>query len=224
VAGAKSGDLINTLLGRSTDGGATWSEAQLSTHGSNFRWEAHGARRVGFWGDYIYVSAVPAQSPRCEPTGTTSCPAWTHEPTGPDRFDVYQLCTNVPDDINSASYSPRESPTRMFDLGLLNQSIYIDWSCVRALAPAASRAAGERRSGRSKTPSAAQDNTAAQGHRRQVFMDRRSTCACRKALSHLYSLGADARTRTGNRSITSRVRCQLRHAGDALIVVATDRG
>jgi hypothetical protein len=162
VAGAKSGDLINTLLGRSTDGGATWSEAQLSTHGSNFRWEAHGARRVGFWGDYIYVSAVPAQSPRCEPTGTTSCPAWTHEPTGPDRFDVYQLCTNVPDDINSASYSPRESPTRMFDLGLLNQSIYIDWSCVRALAPAASRAAGERRSGRSKTPSAAQDNTAAQ--------------------------------------------------------------
>jgi hypothetical protein len=36
--------------------------------------------------------------------------------------------------------------------------------------------------------------------------------------------GADARTRTGNRSITSRVRCQLRHAGGALIVVATDQG
>ena len=35
---------------------------------------------------------------------------------------------------------------------------------------------------------------------------------------------ADARTRTGNRSITSQVRCQLRHAGEALIVVATDQG
>jgi hypothetical protein len=51
--GANSGDVINTFLARSTDGGATWSEAQLTSHGSNFAWETHGARRDGFWGDYI---------------------------------------------------------------------------------------------------------------------------------------------------------------------------
>jgi hypothetical protein len=57
--GTNSGDVVNTFLARSSDGGATWTETQLTSHGSNFNWETHGARRDGFWGDYIYVSAVP---------------------------------------------------------------------------------------------------------------------------------------------------------------------
>lgn len=67
-------------------------------------------RRPGAW--TAATDRSPARAglhlsrPRCGPTGTTSCPAWTREPTAPDRFDVYQLCTSVPDDINVASYSP----------------------------------------------------------------------------------------------------------------------
>jgi hypothetical protein len=89
---------------------------------------------------------------------------------------------------------------------------------------AASRAAGERRSGRSKRPSAAQDNTAAQASADRSSWTEDQLAPAVKALSHLYSLGADARTRTGNRSITSRVRCQLRHAGEASIVAALSPG
>ena len=36
----------------------TWTEAQVTGHGSNFNWETHASRRDGFWGDYIYVSAA----------------------------------------------------------------------------------------------------------------------------------------------------------------------
>ena len=31
----------------------------MSTHGSNLGWETHGGRTIGFWGDYLYISAVP---------------------------------------------------------------------------------------------------------------------------------------------------------------------
>lgn len=53
-------------------------------------------RRPGAW--IAATDRSPARAglhlsrPRCGPTGTTSCPAWTREPTAPDRFDVYQLC------------------------------------------------------------------------------------------------------------------------------------
>jgi hypothetical protein len=129
TAGANSGDLINTFLARSTDCGTTWSEAQLSTHGSNFGWETHGARRVGFWGDDIYVSAVPG----------AVTPVWTDwrdlvpgvDPasrppqTGSTSTSPAPTC---PTTSTRRRTAPPESPTRMFDLGLLNQSIYIDWS------------------------------------------------------------------------------------------------
>ena len=65
--------------------------------------------------------------------------------------------------------------------------------------------AGERRSGRSKTPSAAQDNTAAQASADRSSRTEDQLAPAVKALSHLHSLGADARIRTGNRSITRSV-------------------
>src|SRR5436309_3501848 len=58
ASGANSGDVVNTYVARSTDGGATWGETQVSSAGSNFGWESHGSRRIGFWGDYLYISAV----------------------------------------------------------------------------------------------------------------------------------------------------------------------
>jgi hypothetical protein len=57
--GTNSGDVVNSFLAKSSDGGASWSSTQLSNHGSNFGWETHGSRLIGFWGDYLYVSAVP---------------------------------------------------------------------------------------------------------------------------------------------------------------------
>ena len=42
ATGANSGDVINTFLAQSTDGGATWSETQLSTHGWHVLEAMHG--------------------------------------------------------------------------------------------------------------------------------------------------------------------------------------
>ena len=49
--GMNSGDVVNAFVAQSTDGGVSWTETQVSGAGSNFGWETHGSRRVGFWGD-----------------------------------------------------------------------------------------------------------------------------------------------------------------------------
>lgn len=127
--GMNSGDVVNTMLAKSTDGGKTWNETQVSMHGSNFNWETHGSRRDGFWGDYIYVSAV----------GGTVVTAWTDSrdlvagtdprETGTsddhDGFDVYQPCTYVPNDINAPSYSSPAISDPCLSQGGLDQNIYI---------------------------------------------------------------------------------------------------
>jgi hypothetical protein len=128
ASGQNSGDVVHTLVARSTNGGVGWSETQLSTVGSNFNWETHGARRDGFWGDYIYISAV----------GTTVMAAWTDSrdlvpgtdprETGADDdhdgFDVYQPCTYVPNDINAAAYSSPTIDDPCLSQGGLDQNIY----------------------------------------------------------------------------------------------------
>src|SRR5207247_1814861 len=67
AGGANSGNVVNTYVAQSTNGGASWSETQVSSVGSNFGWETHASRRDGFWGDYLYISAV----------GGTVKAAWT---------------------------------------------------------------------------------------------------------------------------------------------------
>jgi hypothetical protein len=61
AAGTNSGDVVDTYVAKSTDGGSSWTETRISEFGSNFNWETHGARMIGFWGDYIYISAVPSR-------------------------------------------------------------------------------------------------------------------------------------------------------------------
>jgi hypothetical protein len=127
--GVNSGDVVNTIIARSTDGGVSWTETQVTTHGSNFGWETHGSRRLGFWGDYIYVSAV----------GTAVNVAWTDSrdlrpgddprETGAaddeDGFDVYQQgCVYVPNDINAPSYSSPANDDPCLSQGGLDQNIY----------------------------------------------------------------------------------------------------
>jgi hypothetical protein len=128
ASGTNSGNVVNTYLAKSTNGGVAWSESQLSTAGSNFGWETHGARRDGFWGDYIYVSAA----------GSTVVATWTDSrdlvpgsdprETGSsddhDGFDVYQPCTYVPNDINAASYTSPAVSDSCLSQGGLDQNIY----------------------------------------------------------------------------------------------------
>lgn len=56
--GVNSGDVVHAVVAQSSDGVA-WTPTTASSAGSNFGWETNGSRRVGFWGDYLYVSAVP---------------------------------------------------------------------------------------------------------------------------------------------------------------------
>jgi hypothetical protein len=128
AGGQNSGDVIHTWVARSTNGGTGWSETRISTAGSNFGWETHGARRDGFWGDYIYISAV----------GSTVMTAWTDSrdlvpgtdprETGAaddhDGFDVFQPCTYVPNDINAAAYSSPTIDDPCLSQGGLDQNIY----------------------------------------------------------------------------------------------------
>jgi hypothetical protein len=120
--------VVHTFVAKSSNGGVGWSETQISTVGSNFGWETHSSRRVGFWGDYIYVSAV----------GATVMTAWTDSrdlvpgadpreigaDDDHDGFDVYQPCTYVPNDINAPSYSSPTIADPCLSQGGLDQNIY----------------------------------------------------------------------------------------------------
>lgn len=128
AAGANSGDVVNTFLARSSDGGATWNETQLTSHASNFGWETHGARRDGFWGDYNYVSAVPGAVNAAWTDSRDLVPGTDPRETGSsddgDGFDVFQPCTYAPNDINAASYSSPSTSDPCLSQGGLDQNIY----------------------------------------------------------------------------------------------------
>jgi len=102
AGGRNSGGAEDAFIARSSDGGTTWTETRVSNFSSNLNWETHGARRVPFWGDYIYVSAVP---------GGVNV-AWTdsrdlvpgvdpRDPTATDGFDVLQCNASTLASCNS---------------------------------------------------------------------------------------------------------------------------
>jgi len=129
AAGVNSGDVVNTFIARSANG-TSWTEAQVTSVGSNFGWETHGSRRIGFWGDYIYVSAVPGA---VNVTWTDSRdlvagsdPRETGADDDHDGFDGYQPCTYVPNDINAPSYSQPLVSDSCLSQGGLDQNIYSD--------------------------------------------------------------------------------------------------
>ena len=127
--GVNSGDVVHAFVAQSTDGGVTWTETQVSTAGSNFGWETHGSRRVGFWGDYLYVSAVPGA---VNVTWTDSRdlvpgddPRETGEDDDADGFDVFQdNCVYAPNDINAPAYTTPTIDDPCLDEGGLDQNIY----------------------------------------------------------------------------------------------------
>ena len=91
--GRNSGDVVNTFVARSTDGGKSWVETQVTTAGSNYNWETHGSRRVPFWGDYIYVSAVPGGVYVVWTDSRNLVPGVDQrDPGATDGFDVFTTC------------------------------------------------------------------------------------------------------------------------------------
>jgi hypothetical protein len=114
------------MVARSGDGGSSWTEKEVGTARSNFGWMTHGSRRVGFWGDYLYVSAVP---------GAVNV-VWTDSrdlEEGDDLrvgaadkdFSVRQDdCVYVPNDIDARSYTSPLIDDPCLDEGGLDQNIY----------------------------------------------------------------------------------------------------
>jgi hypothetical protein len=126
--GVNSGDVIHAFVAQSADGGLTWTEQQVSSAGSNYGWETHGSRRVGFWGDYNYVSAVPGAVHVTWTDSRDLVPGDDPRETGADDdmdgFDVYQPCTYVPNDINAPSYSSPTIDDPCLSQGGLDENIY----------------------------------------------------------------------------------------------------
>jgi hypothetical protein len=128
ASGANSGNVVNTYVAQSTNGGVSWSETQVSSVGSNFGWETHGSRRDGFWGDYLYISAVGGTVKAAWTDSRDLVPGTDPRETGADDdadgFDVYQPCTYVPNDINAASYSSPLISDPCLSQGGLDENIY----------------------------------------------------------------------------------------------------
>jgi hypothetical protein len=128
AAGVNSGNVVNTYVAQSTNGGTGWSETQVSSVGSNFGWETHGSRRIGFWGDYLYISAVGGTVRAAWTDSRDLVPGTDPRETGADDdadgFDVFQPCTYVPNDINAAAYSSPLISDPCLSQGGLDQNIY----------------------------------------------------------------------------------------------------
>jgi hypothetical protein len=129
--GVNSGDVVNAFVATSADGGATWTgsgdlDPAESDAGSNFGWETHGSRRVGFWGDYLYVSAVPGAVNVVWTDSRDLVPGDDpREGAANKGFSVFQEnCEYEPNDINAPSYSSPTIDDPCLDEGGLDQNIY----------------------------------------------------------------------------------------------------
>jgi hypothetical protein len=125
ASGANSGDVVDSYLAQSTNGGSVWSETVLSSARSNFGWETHGSRRLGFWGDYLYVAAVPGQINAAWTDSRDLLPGSDpREPGATDGFDGFAPCTYVPNDIDAPSYSSPSINDPCLNQGGLDQNVY----------------------------------------------------------------------------------------------------
>ncbi|HEY8115648.1 MAG TPA: sialidase family protein [Actinomycetota bacterium] len=124
--GVNSGDVVQAFVARSTDGGVSWTETQVSGAGSNFGWETHGSRRVGFWGDYLYVSSVPGAVNVAWTDSRNLVPGIDPRDGASDNgFGVFQdNCVYDPNDINAPAYITPTIDDPCLDEGGLDQNIY----------------------------------------------------------------------------------------------------
>jgi hypothetical protein len=126
--GVNSGDVLHAFLAHSTNGGATWSESQVSGAGSNPNWEVRGAMRSPFFGDYNYASAVVGAVGAVWTDTRDLVPGEDPRETGDgdsDGFDGFQTCTWVPNDIDAPAYSSPTIDDPCQSQGGLDQNIYV---------------------------------------------------------------------------------------------------
>ena len=125
VDGVNSGDVVNAFVAQSPDGLA-WTPTQVSSAGSNFGWMTHGSRRVGFWGDYLYVSAVPGAVNVVWTDSRDLVPGVDPRDGAADNgFSVFQDdCVYDPNDINAPAYTSPTIADACLDQGGLDQNIY----------------------------------------------------------------------------------------------------
>jgi hypothetical protein len=127
--GVNSGNVVQAIVARSVNGGTSWSEAQVSTAGTNPNWEVRSGMRSPFFGDYNYTSAAGGATAsvwtdtRDLVPGTD--PRETLADDDADNFDGFQTCTWMPNDINAPSYSSPTIADTCLSQGGLNQNIYI---------------------------------------------------------------------------------------------------
>ena len=125
AAGLNSGNVVQARVAQSSDGGETWSEQVVSTAGSNFGWKTHGSRRVGFWGDYLYVSSVPGAVNVVWTDSRDLVPGDDPRDGAMENgFAVFQPCTYVPNDINAPAYTSPTNADPCLNQGGLDQNIY----------------------------------------------------------------------------------------------------
>lgn len=105
--GKNSGPAVDTIVARSADGGATWSETTVSSVASNFNYELGATLQLPFFGDYIYISATHGAVHAVWTSNQDVVPGVDPRqgPDDADGFDVYAPCTWSPDDINAGDYS-----------------------------------------------------------------------------------------------------------------------
>jgi hypothetical protein len=129
ASGQNSGDVVHAFVARSTDGGASWDQSQLSGEGSNPNWEVRSSMRSPFFGDYNYVSAVGATDASVWTDTRDLVPGQDPRETGEDDdmdgFDGFQTCTWVPNDIDAPSYSSPTIDDPCLSQGGLDENIYV---------------------------------------------------------------------------------------------------
>ena len=129
ASGQNSGDVVHAFVARSTDGGASWDQSQVSGEGSNPNWEVRSSMRSPFFGDYNYVSAVGATDASVWTDTRDLVPGQDPRETGEDDdmdgFDGFQTCTWVPNDIDAPSYSSPMIDDPCLSRGGLDQNIYV---------------------------------------------------------------------------------------------------
>jgi hypothetical protein len=106
--GTNSGDVVQTYLERSVDGGRRWTEQRLSTHGSNPNWEVEDFARLPFYGDYLSLSLEGGTGFAAWPDSRDVVPGHDSREEGSgegrDGFDVFLPCAWSPDDIDADTY------------------------------------------------------------------------------------------------------------------------
>jgi hypothetical protein len=108
--GRNSGNVVQTYLERSVDGGRTWTEQRLSSHGSNPNWEIADFARVPFYGDYLSMALAGGSGFAAWPDSRDVVPGTDAREDGGDDdgdrgFDGLVPCNWSPDDIDAPAYS-----------------------------------------------------------------------------------------------------------------------